>query len=250
MKLAVSSASFAADLASGALTQLEWLDLCAAELEADGVLFDLRHFPRLDDQYVAQVKKTAVDLGLTVAGLAVAGVEESEGGLALALALGAPLVALAAPPAGEDPAAWSAFSTALKDASAAAKRANVPLALRNRPGTMCASGADLKAIAKDVDGSWLRFALDATSLAALDRSDALLRGTILGVCDVVDVETFAREGDEAAATVVEGLRGFRGFVSVDRSDSRGGRDAFHHALARLQIAFARARLAQQNPAAP
>src|SRR5271165_4352553 len=89
MKLAVSSASFAADLASGALTQLEWLDLCAAELEADGVLFDLRHFPRLDDQYVAQVKKTAVDLGLTVAGLAVAGVEESEGGLALALALGA-----------------------------------------------------------------------------------------------------------------------------------------------------------------
>ena len=57
MKIAASSASFATDLAEGALTHLEWLDLCAAELELDGVLLDLAHFPRLDDDYLAQARK-------------------------------------------------------------------------------------------------------------------------------------------------------------------------------------------------
>src|SRR5579862_7300506 len=81
MKLAVSSTSFADDFAGGALTQLEWLDLCAAELEADGVVFELRHFPRTDAEYVAQLKKMAVDLGLTVAALRTRSVEEAAGAL-------------------------------------------------------------------------------------------------------------------------------------------------------------------------
>jgi sugar phosphate isomerase/epimerase len=243
MKIAASSASFAADLAAGALTHLEWLDLCAAELELDGVLLDLAAFPRLDDEYVAQVKKLAVDLGLTVAGVELAPGGDPAAGLDVAVRLGAPLLALAAPAASEDPDAWSTFSAALKVASGAAKKANVPLALRNAPGTLCASGADLQRVAKDVDSSWLRFALDAAELAALDRGDALLVKTVLGVCAVDDVETFAQPGDAAAALLVERLRGFRGFVSVDRRDPRGDRAAFHRALGRLRAAFARDNLA-------
>jgi len=60
-------------LARGELTQLEWLDLCASELDLDGVLFDTRHFARTDADYLAQLKKTAVDLGLTVTGLVALG---------------------------------------------------------------------------------------------------------------------------------------------------------------------------------
>jgi sugar phosphate isomerase/epimerase len=239
MKIAASSASFAADLAAGALTHLEWLDLCAAELELDGVLLDLRHFPRRDDEYLAQVKKTSVDLGLTVAGVATEGVEDLAVALDAALRLGAPLVTLAASPASDDPDAWGAFSAALREALGTAKRLNVPLALRNAPETLCASGADLKRLAKDVDSSWLRFALAATELAAVDRSDALLTKTILGVCDVDDVAAFALPGDALAQTLVEGLRGFRGFVTIDRRDERGDRAAFHRALARLRTEFAR-----------
>ena len=64
MKLAVSSSSFAEPLASGELTQLEWLERCASGLAADGVIFGREHFPRTDPEYVAQLKKVAVDLGL------------------------------------------------------------------------------------------------------------------------------------------------------------------------------------------
>jgi len=250
MKLAVSSTSFADDLARGVLTQLEWLDLCAAELEADGVVFELRHFPRTDADYLAQLKKMAVDLGLTVAGLAAGEVDLAAGALPLALGLGAPLVVCEAPAASEDPEAWGAFTDRLKTASTAAKAANVPLALRNKAGTLCPGGAELKRAAKDVDSSWVRFALDAASLAAVERSDALVAATILAVCEVADVEAFARDGDPVATALIEGLRGYRGFVVVDRTDSGGGRDALHNALERLQRALAEERLHARRPAAP
>jgi hypothetical protein len=241
MKIAASSASFAADLASGALTHLEWLDLCAAELELDGVVLDLDAFPRRDDDYLAQVKKTAADLGLTVAGASIARFSDASEGIAAALALGAPLLETPAPAAGEaeDLDAWAGFSASLKAAAGAAKRANVPLALRNAPGTLCASGDDLKRMAKDVDSSWLRFALDALELAALDRSDALVEKTILGTCDIDDIEAFAVTGDERAAALLGNLRGFRGFVRIDRRDARGDRAAFHRAIDRLRVAAAR-----------
>ena len=68
MKIACSTASFERALAEKSLTQLEWLDLCANELEVEGVVFDARHFLRTDDEYLAQLKKLCVDVGLTVAG--------------------------------------------------------------------------------------------------------------------------------------------------------------------------------------
>jgi sugar phosphate isomerase/epimerase len=239
MKIAASSASFESALADGTLTHLEWLDLCAAELGLDGVLLDLRHFPRLDGEYLAQVKKTACDLGLTVAGIALDGISAAAPGLDAAVTLGAPLAVLSAPAPGEDAGEWNAFAAALKAASSDAKRRNVPLALRNVPGTLCASGDDLKRLAKDVDSSWLRFALAVTDLAAIDRSDALVLRSIAGICEVDDVEAFAQPGDVLAEILLEGLRGFRGFIVVDRRDARGDRAAFHRALARLRASLAR-----------
>src|SRR5579864_630712 len=70
MKLAVASSAFHRSLESGELTQLEFLDLCARDLACDGVVLDVRHFPRTDGDYLAQVKKMSADRGLTVAGLA------------------------------------------------------------------------------------------------------------------------------------------------------------------------------------
>ncbi|MGH8163526.1 MAG: hypothetical protein ACREP1_04245, partial [Rhodanobacteraceae bacterium] len=67
MKLACSSTAFDRELRDGDLTQLEWIDRCARELAADGLVFDVAHFPRTDADYLAQVKKMCADLGLTVA---------------------------------------------------------------------------------------------------------------------------------------------------------------------------------------
>ncbi len=78
MKLACSSTAFDVFLRSGELTQLEWIDLCAYELAVDGVVFDVRHFPRTDTDYLAQVKKMAVDSGLDVAAICGCGFFEGE----------------------------------------------------------------------------------------------------------------------------------------------------------------------------
>ncbi|HTX60373.1 MAG TPA: hypothetical protein VMH02_11965, partial [Verrucomicrobiae bacterium] len=103
MKLACTSGAFAGAIARGELTQLEFLDLCAGSLALDGVVLDVRHFPRDDADYRAQVKKMAADRGLCVAAIADAAFFTQEGamrrGLELAAELGAPL--LAAPLAGE-----------------------------------------------------------------------------------------------------------------------------------------------------
>ena len=80
MKIAVSSAAFAAAFTAGTTTQLEWLDACANELEVDGVVFALADFPRTDAEYLAQLKKSATDLGLTVAGRRALDVGASTGG--------------------------------------------------------------------------------------------------------------------------------------------------------------------------
>src|SRR5579884_2409690 len=103
MKLASSSTAFDEQLRSERLTQLEWIDLCAHELAADGVVFDVRHFPRTDTDYLAQVKKMAVDFGLTVAalrhdGFFTAEEPQMEQAVEMALALGAPLLSAPLPP--------------------------------------------------------------------------------------------------------------------------------------------------------
>ncbi|HXW77607.1 MAG TPA: hypothetical protein VEJ20_09365, partial [Candidatus Eremiobacteraceae bacterium] len=69
MKVSCCSRSYAPLLRHGSLTQLEWIDRCAA-LRFDGVEFAASHFPRTDDDYLAQLKKLCVDRGLTAASVA------------------------------------------------------------------------------------------------------------------------------------------------------------------------------------
>lgn len=219
MKLAVSSASFDAALSAGSLTQLEWLDLCARDLALDGVVFDARHFPRTDDDYLAQLKKLAVDLGLTVAGLRcddLLGRDEAGAAAALEIAwnLGAPLVLTrAAEAAGDDAGAWSRVVDGARNAAGAAKRRNVVVAVRNAAGTQCASAADLKRLAKDVDGSWLRYALDAAALQTPETPDPLLPKTVIALHDAT--------GADDAAAAVAALGDFRAFLVLDVAPAAG-----------------------------
>ncbi len=217
MKLACSSTAFDERLRSGELTQLEWIDLCAHELSADGIVCDVRHFPRTDTDYLAQVKKMAVDTGLTMAALRHDGFfdadrEHMEQALEMALALGAPLLSAPLPP--ETAVSWADMQGRLGAATSLAKRLNVTLAVRNAPHTYAATSADMKRVSKEADSAWLRYGPDFGALDAASEPEALA-----GKCVLVWHEL----GRSDLGATAELLREFRGFLCL--SDAEGGATA-------------------------
>jgi hypothetical protein len=164
MRIAVSSSPFRQPLTAGDLTQLEWLERCGAVLGVDGVLPDLADFPRSDPDYVAQLRKVAIDLGIVPLGIDAQGLfdpqiehDERERPLAVAATFGAALVRVPLPPPGEvPPAAFVASAALAKAASRAAKEMNVTLIVPARPGTLAADVDALRHLLKDVDSAWLR----------------------------------------------------------------------------------------------
>jgi hypothetical protein len=214
MKLACASGALHRDIESGELTQLEFLDLCAGELACDGVVLDVRHFPRLDDDYLAQVKKMATDRGLTIAALAdaaffLASPREMESVFARAVALGAPLVA--APLARETECSWSDQLARLGAATSLAKASNVTLALRNAPQTFAAGTHDCKRVAKEADSAWLRFGPEPDLLDAASDAQALAPNTVLLWADA------ARETERSFAATLRVFGDFRGHLAIDES---------------------------------
>ncbi|MBV8171173.1 MAG: TIM barrel protein [Candidatus Eremiobacteraeota bacterium] len=216
MRLALSSRSFARALESGTLTQLEWIDVCCAEPAIDGADFAREHFPRRDDDYLAQIKKLCVDRRLTIAGMNSAarfgggGVDAQAGEMCATLdeaaLIGAPLVRFSCA-AVDGPAGvvWGELIRGLKFVSEHAKRVNVTLALAPLSGTLVADEAAAKRALKECDSAWLRLAIPAAVAWETHARDAV-------------VMTSAPRGDDLAAA----LR-FRGFVSLE--DESGTLDA-------------------------
>jgi hypothetical protein len=233
MKIAVSSASFSNAIARGAWTQLEWLDACANELEVDGVVLDLRDFPRTDAEYLAQIKKSATDLGVTIAAIATSEALPTPDDFAAAVALGAPLAIGVAPTRSDDPGAWSAFVAEAKACARAAKAANVVVALANTSGTLCADAAGLRQIAYDVDGSWLRYALDPLAAAEPGDLDVLLPKAVIARASIGEPSLFACGNDERAQLLIRSLARFRGFVVLESDAVETNTRDYHAAIARF-----------------
>jgi hypothetical protein len=164
MRIAVSSSPFRRPLGAGELTQLEWLERCASVLGVDGVLPDLVDFPRTDGEYIAQLRKVAVDLAIVPLGLHAQGLfdpqldqAERERPLAVVAMLGGMILRAPLPPPGEvPPAAFVAAVALAKTASRAAKGINVTLVVPARPGTLAPDTDGIKHLLKDVDSAWLR----------------------------------------------------------------------------------------------
>ena len=228
MKLACSSTAFDELLRSGELTQLEWIDLCAHELPADGLVLDVRHFPRTDTDYLAQVKKMAVDLGLTVAAFRHDGFFDSDEthivqALEMALALGAPLLSAPLPP--ETAVSWTDVQARLGAATSAAKRLNVTLAIRNVPHTHAATTHDMKRVSKEADSAWLRYGPDFSTFDAASDPEAIVSKSVLAWYNLQrnrpdDIEPIARM-----------LQGFHAHLVLDDPEGlatiKGTNDALH-----------------------
>ena len=231
-------------LRAGTLTHLEWLDLCANELELDGIVFNAGDLPREDADYLAQLKKLAADLGLSVAAVEAhdAFGDDAQRSLGVALALGAPLLVMRAPAQREDPSAWGEFADAVKTAAGLAKQANVTLALRNAPGTLCTSVADCKRLAKDVDSAWLRYALASDAFGASDDARDLLSKSVIAMHALSQPERFATQDDAEARALIGSLARFRGFIVLEADTGDAPHDAYHRAVERFAALRERALL--------
>jgi sugar phosphate isomerase/epimerase len=233
VRIAVSSSTFRRPLAAAELTQLEWLERCASVLGADGIVAGVEDFPRRDAEYVAQLRKIAIDLGLVPFGLDAAGLFEPgaaaarEEALALASMLGAAVIRTALPAPGEvPPATFAETMGTAKAFGRAAKAANVTVLVAAAPGTLGDDLAGVKHLLKDVDSAWLRACPTALleDVGPKDRYPAFL----------------ATPADDPAAVA---SRGARAWVILDVPAGDRPWDAAGDALAALRAAEAELRLA-------
>lgn len=250
MRLAPSSSAFDRALAAGDLTQLEFLDLCAGELSADGVILDVAHFPRRDAEYLAQIKKFAADVALSIVAVRDDGLPAVKGSAAPAIAeaLGAPYVMLRMPAGGLDPV--TVYNGALSVLSAAlgeAKRRNVTLAVRNVRGTLAGDAFALNRLRKEADSAWLRFALDLPELP--DALDERTRKRV--VLAYRSLEAVAADGrDPQAPAILAGLMGFGGFLCLDYAGPEREDAAMKRSIAGWRRALAEEMLGVAEPRVP
>jgi hypothetical protein len=214
-------------LAAGDLTQLEWLENCASQLGADGIVFERSHFPRTDPEYVAQLRKMAIDLGLVPVAVADGRLFEPDrdeadrlSSIELAAGIGALFILARLPPPGDvPPATFVAAVGAAKAAVRAAKSANVTLLAQAVPATLGADATALRHFLKDVDSAWLRYALPAgAERHVLGVRDRVL---LVTVDELADLEA-AVEIDEAARPwlLLMGELGAERIVAVRRAAAK------------------------------
>jgi sugar phosphate isomerase/epimerase len=227
MKLACASSALHRRIECGDLTQLEFLDLCARGLACDGTVLDVRHFPRTDDDYLAQIKKMATDRGLSIAALADSAFfgatqERMAEVLRQAAVLGAPLVAGRLARQVDDP--WSDQLARLRIAVSLAKAVNVTLALRNGAETFATGTHDCKRVAKEADSAWLRFGPEPQALDAASDPQELAPNTVLLWSDLrVENERTTRE-------LLEAFVDFRGHLVLDESTGEADTDDVREAI--------------------
>ena len=236
-------------LASGELTQLEWVDLCANDLMLDGVEFVRSHFPRLDTDYVAQLKKLCADRCLTVASFhhdttfeaseVDQQVAKLTNSLEIAAGLGAPVVRIQVGQAHDSPVLeWRELIRGLSAACIQAKQYNMTFALQPRAQTLVATPTDVKRAMKETDSAWLRLAATPQMLIGPIRDDwsEALGSAVIAVASMTQLDTFgADEGvDYLAILSCLWQRRYRGFLSLVYEGVEEERDAVARAVAWLR----------------
>jgi sugar phosphate isomerase/epimerase len=175
MRLCCLSLSFRPEFDTGQLDDLRFIDLCA-QLDLDGVDFNLASLRSLDREHLRKVKRACVERGLGIACLGVSNdfgwpPEEQEAvhqrvrqGIEAAQFLGAPVLRLFAGSAGAGQtreAVWGRAVAGLRRAAEEAERAGVLVGLQNHDhGNVAATGEDVTRLLRAVGHTWCRHVLD------------------------------------------------------------------------------------------
>ena len=249
MRLALCSTAFNAALRDGELTQLEIFEYCARRLPIDGIVLDIAHFPRHDDEYVAQIKKFSADLALSI--VAVRDdqfTSRRSNALVLAAGVGAPYVLTRMPESGTDPVLrYNEALGAISHAVVEAKRVNVTLAVRNVRGSLASDATELSRLRKEADSAWLQYALDPAAFEG--PPDAKLRTHAVLVFRAVDQVPASGEDPSAEAILGAVPPAFPGFLCLDYLGPAPEADATARLVAGWQRLLAR-RVLEQGVAEP
>ncbi len=253
MKLGCSSSSYHAAFRAGRIDQREWVRICAEQLEVDGVELVDVHFPTTDRNYLRELKRQCVDLGLTIAGLAVTNdfgpddrraqeIEKVRQWTDVATFIGAPIVRVfSGTPAVSPPLVpeaeegrivgafrkvfgptqpnvrrtWSDAAYALRQCADYAGEHVVVLALQNAPRAMVSTQAELTQCLHDVGSPWLRVSLDPSLLPG--RVESPLPGVVQVRARVTDVREDGADPTTPWRHLLHELSlvNFRGFVLAD-----------------------------------
>jgi hypothetical protein len=235
MKVACSSSALHRAFESGDLTQLEFVDLCARTWSCDGIVLDVRHFPRTDSDYLAQLKKMAADCGLSVAALTdddfFSGTADAmRSTLERAAALGAPV--LSSTLARETDGSWSEQLERLGLATSLAKTLNVTLAVRNVPGTYAATSQECKRVLKETDSAWLRLGPEPQAFDAASDPAAAVAQTVL-LWSSAGAQT-----ERSIAETIQTFAVFRGHVCVDEASGEARPNDIGPAVSAWKLALA------------
>ncbi len=181
MKLGCSSLSYAKKIESCELDLFTWMGTCARDLRCDGIEIADIHIQSVDEDYIRQVRRSAVDLQLSIASLATVSdfgtdnrndlekqVEGIEQALQIAFALGAPMLRiLAGAPDGEHEIQWRALVHAMQVLAVLAEREAVVIAIENSDtdGGFLSTAADVDRLMNEVNSDWLRFTLNTNGFS-------------------------------------------------------------------------------------
>lgn len=253
MKLGCSSAAHDSAIRAGKLDLLEWLRVCAEDLDLDGVELIDAHFPTTDPLYLRDLKRRCAELGLTIASVAVTNdfgdparraddIHHVKRWCDAAAYLGAPVLRLHAGRVPERAAEadagrivgffrkvlgergpdrrrlWSDIAWALRECADYGADIGVMLALHNtdEPGSVTASAYLLSQIVRDVGSPSLRACPDAARFADRTGMDLAASQAVLAHATLREVRD---DGSDAAIHWPEALRvlqqaSYRGFVIV------------------------------------
>src|SRR5262249_149955 len=175
MRLCCLSLSFKPEFAAKQLDDLKFIELCA-QLELDGVDFNLSSLRSLEKDHLKKVKKLCLERGLTIACLGVSNnfgrppqeqekvQQQVQQGIDAAQFLGAPVVRLFAGSVAQGDrreAVWQRCVEGLKRAAETAEKKGVVVALQNHNhNNVAATGEDVARLLKEVDHPWCAHVLD------------------------------------------------------------------------------------------
>jgi sugar phosphate isomerase/epimerase len=175
MRLCCLSLSFRPEFASGQMDDLKFIDLCA-QLELDGVDFNLSSFRSLEQDHLRKVKKACLERGLSLACLGVSNdfgrpaegqeaiLKQVRQGIDTAQFLGVPVVRLFAGSVGAGQtkeAVWRRAVEGLRRAAEYGEKAGVLVGLQNHNHrNIAATGEDVVRLLEEVKHPWCKHILD------------------------------------------------------------------------------------------
>jgi sugar phosphate isomerase/epimerase len=175
MRLCCLSLSFKAEFASGQMDDIKFIDTCA-QLELDGVDFNLSSLRALDRDHLKKIKKACLQRGLSIVCVGVSNNfgrppgehaavrEQVRQGIEVAQFLGAPAVRLFAGSVGQGQdraAVWQRAVEGLRWAAEAGEKAGVMIGLQNHNhNNVTRTGEDVMRLLKEVDHPWCGHILD------------------------------------------------------------------------------------------